>query len=419
MPLDDSPTPLFSSYDLDAWLARRRENLQVEIDGFEAGRILDTPRDAMLDYLLSVHSVEPLVVHAQDWSTDTEGDQPVLGEAPDGQPAHRLEIHVPFEGDSELLQVRVPGVSPSRSVCTVGPRSLVIEIWIKRGAEPHARVTIERTLADMERAAVRIHDNVLRFNEALSGVASGLLDARREALLAHRELVAALGLDLRHRRTHTPYGYTARQRLELPRLAEDHSSEAVATRLSEAALDAVGLTLRHALHQLRYSPQVFADMDESDVRDHCVVGLNAALEVQGSKSVFAAKGRRGLVLEAQGRPLFAVRLGLWSDAAALRYHLDRLLAADASHMALVMLAPWRQTASTLEAVKAGLMSHPDFTGLIDARPGTDAVAGLGKAKGDAALRILMLEQPKGSSRVTSRKARRATPTGEDQMGFGF
>lgn len=417
MPHDDLPTPLFSSYDLDAWLAQRRENLQVEIDGFEAGQILDTSRGAMLNYLLSAHSIEPLVVHAKDWSADTEGDQPVLGEAPDGGPAHRLEIQVPYEGDSALLQVRVPGMPPSRLVCTVGPRTLSVEIWIKRGAEPQARATIERTLADMERAAERIHDDVLRFNEALSELAGGLLDVRREALLAHRDLVAALGLDLRARRTHTPFGYTVRQRLELPQRAGKDSLDAVATRLSEAAFDAVSLTLRQALDQLRHSPQVFAEMDERDIRDHCLVALNAALEVPFSKSLFTAKGRRDLVLELPGRPLFAARLALLSDPSALRYHIDKLSAAKASQMALVMLVPWRATGSTLEAIRTSVLTHPDFAGLIDARAGADALAGLGK--GDAILRILVLERPKGSGQVTSRKARRAMPKGEDQMGFGF
>lgn len=417
MPLDDLPTPLFSSYDLDAWLAQRRENLQVEIDSFEAGRILDTSRGAMLDYLLSVHSIEPLVLRAKEWSTDTGTDQPVLGEGPDGQPAHRLEIHVPFEGDSELLQVRVPGVSPSRLECTVGPRSIMLEVWIKRGAEPQARATIERALADMERAAERIHDDVSRFNDALAQLAGGLLDDRRDALLAHRELVAVLGLDLQPRRTHAPLGSATRQRLELPQLAEEGSADAVATRLSETALDAVGLTLRHALDQLRYSPQVLAEVDESDVRDHCLVALNAALEVPFSKSLFAAKGRRDLMLESQGQPLFVARFALLCDPVALRYHIDQLLAADASQMALVMLVPWRHTVSTLEATRADLATRPHPAEMIDARAGADAVVELGN--GDGTLRILVLEQPKGGGRVTSRKARRATTTGEDQMGFGF
>jgi len=111
--IDKSKGFLFCTYDLAGTLSNATAEMQREIDSINADRLLNTAPYDLAKYFSDKFQMEPLKIKREDWyaedkevKVDVRYDQMRWIEdtsRPCLVPGIRIEVRVPFEGNSELL----------------------------------------------------------------------------------------------------------------------------------------------------------------------------------------------------------------------------------------------------------------------------------------------------------------------------
>jgi hypothetical protein len=420
MSAQDIPTSLFSEFDLPEWLAARQKAVSAELAAFEAERVLQSDIDALTAYMLDRHALHAPRIARTQWYTDAEEDFPTVEQDASGQWVHRLDVRVPFEGEEVLLGARVSAAGTGRVPARIEGRFVVLAFSIKRGMEAQARALIERELNDVERSLGWIERQVGAYNEELRGFCLSMLETRRQSLLAHRELIASIGVSVKPRGDGaTPTLVTQH---ELPPMRNATTAPQEPLRLSPEALECIVTTARTALDHLDYSPELYGSMSETSLRDHCVLQFNASLAGPNAGDAFRGSHSEGFALESEGQPVLTGRCLIWSGPEAFRQVIDDLLDTEAGYAPqrmLLVFAPYRRSKAVQVTLRAMLETHPNVWQATDESPGRIRATFGKPASPPMALTILVTERPQGSASVATRKPRKMPLQGIDQMGFGF
>jgi hypothetical protein len=89
------------------------EKMRQEVEGLDPNRLLNTAPDDLKRYFVEKHSIDPIRLLRDDWYADTHEVQVDVRYDPmrwiDDKsrpalvPGERIEVRVPFEGESELF----------------------------------------------------------------------------------------------------------------------------------------------------------------------------------------------------------------------------------------------------------------------------------------------------------------------------
>jgi hypothetical protein len=373
--IDKSKGLLFVTHDLDHSLRGTMEAMRREVEGLEANRLLNTAPEDLKRYLVEKHSVSPLKLRRDEWYADTKEVQvdvrydsrrwiddksrPVLiaGE--------RVEVRVPFDGESELFYTRsnTSSSSPPRAVVEGG--ELILRYDTPSDDPRDVRPLIDRALAEIEQHIGWQRAMIDSHNAALPAAAEQAIQQRRERLLAQSQRASALGIPIR-RREDAPRTYavptvrrSARPALPPATSAQFQPEPAWAMEHYEHALK----VMQDMALVMERSPAAFKSMDEEAIRQHFLMQLNGQFEGRATGETFNMQGKTDILLREGDRNVFIAECKFWKGPKAFGQAIDQLLSYATwrdGKAAILVFNRGTETSTVLAGINATATGHGNF-----------------------------------------------------------
>jgi hypothetical protein len=378
--IDKSKGLLFCTYDLSGILRNRADDLRREVDGMDANRLLNTAPDDLKNYLINKYQIEPLSLRRDQWYAETRETQVDVRydphrwiddkRRPAMMPGERVEVRVPFDGDSELFyaQPNTSTTSPPRAA--IDSQELVLRYESPADAPREVRPLVDRAILEIEQYLGWQRGMIDTHNNRLTAIAEQAINQRRERLLAQSERAASLGIPVK-RREEAPNTYaipTARKK-SAPTLPPASSSPftpepAWATDQYEQALKIMqDMTL-----VMERSPNAFKTMDEEALRQHFLVQLNGQFEGKATGETFNMSGKTDIILREGERNVFIAECKFWKGPKAFGDAIDQLLGYSTWRdvkTAILVFNRGTETSTVLAGVDKIIKSHGNFKRAID------------------------------------------------------
>ena len=126
--IDKSKGLLFVTHDLDYSIRATMQKMQQEVEGLDENRLLNTPPEDLKRHMVEKHGITPITLLRDQWYADYQ-DAPVDvrndpmrwiddRSRPVMVAGERVEVRIPFEGESELFYAKANtfSLNPPRAV---------------------------------------------------------------------------------------------------------------------------------------------------------------------------------------------------------------------------------------------------------------------------------------------------------------
>ncbi len=378
--IDKSQGLLFCTRDLSGILHRAADDLRRDVDGLDANRLLNTAPDDLKNYLVNKHHIEPISLLRDQWYAETQEIQVDVRHDPNRwiddkklpvmMPGERVEVRVPFNGDSELFYAQPNASTISQPRAMINRQELVLLYDSPADAPREVRPLVDRAIQEIEKYLGWQRSMIDAHNNSLTAIAVQAINQRRERLLAQSERAASLGIPVK-RRDEAPKTYaipTARKR-SAPTLPPASSSPftpepAWATEQYEQALKIMqDMTL-----VMERSPDAFKTMDEEALRQHFLVQLNGQFEGKATGETFNMSGKTDIILREGERNVFIVECKFWKGPKAFGDAIDQLLGYATwrdGKTAILVFNRGTETSTVLAGVDKTVKAHGNFKRAID------------------------------------------------------
>ena len=367
--------PLFHTYDLQRVIKNQEQNLAGEINSLSENEVLNTSHEDMVKYLTEKWKINPLLIEESGIQTD-HGDAQidVSGDIrraifdrsrPFYITGTRVTFYVPFTGDADLFKCQPSTWSTSLPSATIRSNELVFTYNLTEERTAEVKGIFDRDLNQTQVHAERVNADVKEFNTALPGNASQRLNARRDKLLADRNLMENIGFPLR-RTQNPPLTFVTP---EVKRSITPHKPTASTGPFSPEPVLGIGdyehilSVLSNMVAVMERSPRAFQYMNEEDLRTHFLVQLNGQYEGQATGETFNYEGKTDILIRADGKNIFIAECKFWTGPAGLIKALDQLLGYTSwrdTKAALLIFNRDRNTSTVLEGITKTVPDHPNY-----------------------------------------------------------
>ncbi len=240
----------------------------------------------------------------------------------------RFVLVVPFDGEKDIFTF-----CPDHST-TVRPSVLQLNdddirlavddppddpAALKQGFDNQI-ATIEKYLA-WSRSQIEAH------NQQIVAEVPVLVMRRREQLLATRNLQASIGYPVQRRKDADTYATPLRRRTIKPSSTRPAHSNTPFKPEPTMAMDDYYEALRVLRSQrnaLERNPSVAAKLDEEEIRNLLLIGLNAHFEGAAGGEVFNGAGKTDILIRVDDRNIFIGECKVWSGPRTMDSALDQL-----------------------------------------------------------------------------------------------
>ena len=282
----------------------------------------------------------------------------------------RVEVTVPFSGESEAFRIRPTTYTMTPLRCEIRDRALVIKVQGADLEPQQVRAEIDRTIGAIKQHLDCLRDNARGLNEQIRRLADERINWRRQKLLADQNLVASLGFPLKERadapRTFSAPNVRRRIAPTMPRAsAAPYRPEPV---LSADDYEHILSVMTNMALVMERSPSAFAAMDEEALRSHFLVQLNGHYEGQASGETFNYEGKTDILIRAEGKNIFIAECKYWRGAKAFREAVDQLLRYVCWRDTKTMIVIFNQNkdfSQVIETIPGAVKAHPNFKRAVD------------------------------------------------------
>ena len=363
---------LFHAYNLRGTLENHTRNLVNEANSMSENKVLNTPQEDLIEYLVEKHRIPPVAIDESGIGTDYGDTQIDIS----GNPRYavfdrsrlfhvigtRVSFYVPFTGDPDLFRCKPSTSSLSPPQAVIKPNELIFTYDRTKERTSEIKGEFERDFEQTRVHIERVNTEVEKLNAALSETAKQQLTTRREKLLQDRNLVENLGFPLR-RTQKPPSTFVApdverRITPQRPRTSSEPFSP-------EPALDTdnyeyILSVLSNMVTVMERSPRAFKDMGEEDLRTHFLVHLNGHYEGQATGETFNYTGKTDILIRAKDKNIFIAECKFWTGPAGLTKALNQLLSYTAwrdTKTALLIFNRDRNMSTVLKGVAETVRGH--------------------------------------------------------------
>lgn len=373
--IDKSKGLLFVTHDLDDSIRSALESMKREVDGLDENRLLNTVPEDLKYYLTEKYSIAPVVLLRDQWYADYQ-DKPVDvrrdsmrwiddRSRPVMVAGERVEVRIPFEGESELLYARANTFSTNPPRAVIEKNEIVLRYDTPADQSRDVRSLVDRTLEEIEQHLKWQQPMIQAHNQNLPGAAEQAIRRRRERLLAQSERAEALGIPIR-RRADAPQTYTAPtvKRKVAPTLppattVQFKPEPALAMELYEHILKVV----QDMALVMERSPDAFRSMNEEALRQHFLVQLNGQFEGKATGETFNMAGKTDILLREGDRNVFIAECKFWKGPKAFGEAVDQLLGYTTwrdGKTAILVFNRGVETSTVLAGIDAVAKAHGNF-----------------------------------------------------------
>ncbi|MFE6872431.1 hypothetical protein ACFVFS_38540 [Kitasatospora sp. NPDC057692] len=358
---------LFSNGDLDNSLRQRLGQISNKIAGINEDALLTRPEADLIEQLFEDFRVEAPVLDrasivaepaAEGYSTAMQfGEQVRIKQTV-------VTISVPCTGERNVFTLKPNTWTTVFPTATVTDSELRIS-WSGQSADGAAiQQALNSQLDTIERWLGWASAQITAFNSQAMSIIIAEVKARKNTILANRNLDAAIGFPIRKRPDASTYAIpVTRKKIDLGSRRVANVPFKPEPALADAHYEEVLRILHHSRNQLERSPSMHQHLDEQGIRDLLLLNLNGQLEGAAAGEVFNGKGKTDILIRVDDRHVFIGECKFWKGPKTITDTLDQLL----SYLV------WRDTkAALLLFVRQGNLSdiipkalvkfreHPNF-----------------------------------------------------------
>lgn len=373
--IDKSKGLLFVTHDLGATLQNGVAGLRREVDALEANRLLNTAPEDLKGYLVQKYRVTPIKLLRDQWYADHKEVQVDVRHDPRRWirdtsrpalvPGERIEVRVPFEGESELFYAHANTWSSSPPRAVVEGNELMLRYDSASDSPQDVRPKVDRLLAEIEQHIGWQRSMIDAHNASLPNIADQAIQERRSRLLAQSQRAESLGIPIR-RRDDAPktYAVPTTRRTVTPTLppattAQFKPEPVWASDQYEHALK----VMQDMALVMERSPHAFKSMDEEALRQHFLVQLNGQFEGKASGETFNMSGKTDILLREGDRNVFIAECKFWKGPKAYGDAIDQLLSYATwrdSKAAILVFNRGTDTSTVLKGIDTTTRAHKNF-----------------------------------------------------------
>lgn len=364
---------LFKQYDLHQTLRATSEKIKGLVARRDADAFLKASEHDLIAELVEEGSLRcPRLLRDQAWMPETTDVDIEIHDRIFGETATRrvplFVLVVPYTGEKDVFHCR-----PSRwtsvlpRVQSLDTRELRLAVTgeCTDPAQLNSRFTAELDQIDQYLAWCR--EEIERHNAALPAFVAGLVSARKQKLLASRNLQAQIGFPVRRRPDAGSYSIPVTRKTVSPLRprpgpggAEPFAPEPA---LSDADYEAALQVLDAQRNALERTPSVAAGMDEETIRNLLLVSLNAQFKGTAAGELFNGAGKTDILVRERDRNVFIGECKVWDGARTVTDALDQLLGYLVwrdTKAALLMFIRTKDVTATVQLATAAIEAHPNY-----------------------------------------------------------
>lgn len=371
---------LFSKYDLSSVIQSKTDAMQDEISSLDANRLLNTAPSDLASYFQGRYHLESIsILRDEMYATEQETmvdvrhdprrwidnrNHPVL------VPGQRIEIFVPFSGDSLLLQCRANQFSYSPPKAKIRNQELIITFEFPNDSAPDIKQDIETEVNNIEEQLKWAQGALDGYNTSLQKTAEMMINNRRERLLANQNRMANLGIPIKIR-TDAPKTYAI---AEVRRKIQPTMPPATSAPFEPEP----AWTMEHYEHALTIiqsmatlmerTPSAFSKQNEEHLRDQFLFQLNGQFEGRATGETFNLNGKTDILLRESGRNVFIAECKFWKGQKKFTETIDQLLGYTAwrdTKTAILVFNRKTDTSLVLRTINESSQSHPNYKRTLD------------------------------------------------------
>jgi len=373
--IDKSKGFLFVTHDLDYSIRATMQKMQQEVEGMDENRLLNTPQEDLKRYLVDRHGITPITLLRDQWHADYQ-DAPIDvrydrmrwiddRSRPFMVAGERVEVRIPFEGESELFYAKANTYSLNPPRAVIEKNEIVLRYDTPADQPRDIRALVEQTLKEIEQHLGWQRPMIDAHNQSLPQAAAQAICQRRERLLALSNRAEALGIPIR-RRSDAPKTYTlpTLKRKAVPTLppattAQFKPEPVLAIELYEHILKVV----QDMALVMERSPDAFKAMNEEALRQHFLVQLNGQFEGKATGETFNMAGKTDILLREGDRNVFIAECKFWKGPKAFGDAIDQLLRYATwrdGKTAILVFNRGTETSTVLTGIDAVAKAHGNF-----------------------------------------------------------
>lgn len=373
--IDKSKGLLFVTYDLNHSIRHAVQKMLEEIEALDENRLLGTHPEDLTRYLVEKYGITPITLLRDQWYADHQDvrvdvrhdplrwiqdrSRPVM------VPGERIEVRIPFEGESDLLfsKANTFSMNPPRAV--IEKNEIVLRYETPADQPRDVRTMVDQTLKDIEEHLSWQRPMIDAHNQGLPGATEQAIRRRRERLLAQSQRAEALGIPIR-RRADAPktYSLPTVRRKAVPTLPPATTGQfkpepALEMELYEHILKVV----QDMALVMERSPDAFKSMNEEALRQHFLVQLNGQFEGKATGETFNMAGKTDILLREGDRNVFIAECKFWKGPKAFGEAIDQLLGYTTwrdGKTAILVFNRGTDTSTVLAGIDSMARSHANF-----------------------------------------------------------
>ncbi|MGH3252546.1 MAG: hypothetical protein ACRDOI_40905, partial [Trebonia sp.] len=318
----------------------------------DADELLTRHEAELAGELVALASFEPPALARREACLEAPSEFTEPGER-DGKPVQaiftRYTLVVPVTGQTSLLQIEPHTWQTGYPLrCELDVQAATVRLDCAGLRDPgKLNAYFERALNRIDKRAAEIQAAVEGHNRHMARQLPEALAGRRAKLLEDRQIQARIGYRLQRRPDAGSYLPPVRRRTLAPRhhppAGTPLSPSASDPFLDDAAYEAALAVLHHERNTLERNPSLTAKLNEEDIRNVLLMGLNTQFEGKAGGEAFNYSGRTDILIRERDRNVFIGECKIYDPA--YKHSVERVIAHALTQL-LGYLA-WRDTKAAL------------------------------------------------------------------------
>jgi len=315
------------------------EKVTQEIQGLENEYVLKASPVELEQYYLNKVKIEPINLQSADYyienqkgtKIDVNGDflrAVSIGERA-GVQGTRLDIAIPYEGDSLLWKLRPSTFSYSPyPELEVRDDVIVFAVVFPDDSADTVRLKseIDNAIGSLSSAVQNILRDVEGHNSTAEQRIRSALQAKRKLADSATEAVMALGIPMKRRDKPETFTIPTKRRpspVSRPKVPSQSYKPDPA--LDEAEYQHILNVMRSMSSVIERSPAAFSTLDEEAIRTHFLFQLNGHYEGGATGETFNASGKTDILIRVGDKNVFISECKFWRGPKAFKDAVDQLM----------------------------------------------------------------------------------------------
>lgn len=365
------------------------DKVTQEIQALENEYVLKASLTELENYYIEKVIIHPLVLHTDQYYIENQSGTQIdvshdFSRAVfPGQRAvvrgTRLDIAIPYDGDSILWRIRASTFSLS-GFPEIEMRDDTIVLTVSfpdDAADPdQLKADIDRSIKSLADAVKNLSRDVESHNNSAPQMIKAALQRKRQLAESTTGTVSSLGIPIKRR--DKPLTFTAPvKRRESPISKPKVQTEAYKPEpvLSEEEYQHILEIMRSMSLVIERNPAAFSSLDEEAIRTHFLLQLNGHYNGSATGETFNASGKTDILIRVENRNIFIAECKFWRGSKVFNEAIDQLLGYLSwrdTKCALLIFNKTKDSSGVRQKMHEAMESRPEHKRTITFDPNSDA-----------------------------------------------